>query len=203
MQVNVNIKGTHVKTVSDERGNFHFTGVQDDAVLVFRYLGKKTEVPVRGRSQIKIVLYDNLVDYFFPIPDVEMLEGASITAKRNDKIDTGFGTISTDLYTGSGTVLSGDDLASKGHTSLVTALRGRVAGVTITDDGQVLIRGIISFNSSPYALLICDGIEIESLEDVEIENVENVSILKDGDIYGIKGAAGVVVITTETYLKSN
>ena len=96
------------------------------------------------------------------------------------------------------------------YTDLASYLPGRVAGVTISGPAGsrvVIIRGISSFYGEPGALIIVDGIEMDSFESannsVNIQDIESVEVIKDGAEYGVKGANGVVIITTKSGGKEN
>ena len=94
-------------------------------------------------------------------------------------------------------------------SNAATALQGRMAGVTVSsftgqpgkNDPQIRIRGIGTFgNNSP--LVIIDGVpnEVGALGDISVDDIENVSVLKDAasaSIYGVRAANGVILVTTK------
>ncbi|MBR0052520.1 MAG: TonB-dependent receptor plug domain-containing protein [Bacteroidales bacterium] len=84
------------------------------------------------------------------------------------------------------------------YTNMYDYLRGRVSGVQVTSDNRILIRGINSINLSTDPLIILDGAEITDLSVINPNDVESVTVLKDGSasIYGVRGANGVIIITT-------
>jgi TonB-dependent SusC/RagA subfamily outer membrane receptor len=76
------------------------------------------------------------------------------------------------------------------------ALQGLVPGLSITN-GKAIIRGIGSINASTDPLLLVDGVEVETLSYVNVYDVDKVEVLKDANIYGARGANGVILVTTK------
>ena len=76
---------------------------------------------------------------------------------------------------------------------------GRVAGVMVTPDRRIIIRGIGTINGSTDPLIMVDGYEVQDLSVINPRDVKSVDILKDGSasIYGVRGANGVILITTK------
>lgn len=85
------------------------------------------------------------------------------------------------------------------YTNMYDYLRGKVAGVHVGPDNSITIRGITSINSSTEPLIIVDGAEVNSLDVVNPHDVYSVDVLKDASssIYGVRGANGVIIITTK------
>ncbi|MBQ6762708.1 MAG: TonB-dependent receptor plug domain-containing protein [Bacteroidales bacterium] len=84
------------------------------------------------------------------------------------------------------------------YSNMYDYLRGRVPGVQVTSDNKILIRGVNSINLSTDPLIILDGSEINDLSVINPNDVDSVTVLKDGSasIYGVRGANGVIIITT-------
>lgn len=84
------------------------------------------------------------------------------------------------------------------YSNMYEYLKSRIAGVEILPGDKIRIRGPKSLNSSNEPLLIVDGMEQSDLYDVDPLLVESVEVLKDGStaLYGVKGANGVIIITT-------
>ena len=183
LSASVAVKKTKKKVMTDERGNFILMDVPANGTLVVTYNKVKTEIAVDGRSKVRLTLVDPL----------SKMKGTS----SGGNIETNLGSISKDDYAGSLSELTAEDIERNGYTNLVDAMRGKMGGVLITDEGYVTMRGINTFNGSIYALILLDGTEVESVLDVEAKDVEKVSILKEGDMYGQKGANGVVIINTK------
>ena len=184
--VSVKIKGSTVGTSTDAAGNYSIS-VPDGARLVFSSIGYATEeVAVGTRTEINIVL--------------------QIAAKDiNEVVVIGYGTASKRDLTGSIVKVSGKDIADKPNTNPIASLQGRVAGLSVVNNGtpgqapDIRIRGTISIGSvSP--LYVVDGVFNDNIDYINPNDIESVEILKDPSslaIFGVRGAAGVIAITTK------
>ena len=181
-------KGTANGTTANARGHFSLVVSDSDAELEVSFIGMKTEnVPVKGKSSFDIVLYE----------DRNMLD---------DVVVIGYGTVKKSDLTGSVSLFKGKDMDNRFVVSIEDALRGQVAGVSVTsNDGQpgeslnIRIRGTGSINASSAPLYVVDGVPMDEL-DISPEEVDHMEILKDASataIYGSRGANGVVMITTK------
>lgn len=184
--VNVLVKGTTNGTITDIDGKFSLE-VPEGAMLLVSYIGY-------GDYETKVGNQSNL----------------SITLKEDSKaldelVVVGYGTMKKKDLTGAVGAVKGDDLASRRTTQLSTALQGATSGVLVTRDNSapgatasIKIRGVTTIGeTSP--LVIIDGVPGD-INQVNPEDVENMSILKDAasaSIYGSRAAAGVIVITTK------
>ncbi|MGZ3813576.1 MAG: SusC/RagA family TonB-linked outer membrane protein [Mucilaginibacter sp.] len=182
----VKIKGTNVGIVTDVNGTFALSAKVGD-VLVITYIGYQPKsVPVTGPSLGTIVL------------DVT-------NSTLNEVVVTGYQTqLKKDI---SGSVATVDIGAAKelNVTSAENLLQGQAAGVTVVTEGapgsggQVLIRGIGNLgNSSP--LYVIDGFQTDNMSNINPNDIESISILKDAGstaIYGVKGGNGVILVTTK------
>lgn len=94
--------------------------------------------------------------------------------------------------------VTGEELRETGCMTLLEALSGMMAGVEIYDNEEgiqhVSIRGSRSQNGNVLPLYIVDGHEVQHLMNVSIDEVKDVEVLKDGALYGVKGANGVVIV---------
>ncbi len=186
----VSVPGTPYGTVTDTDGNFFFyVPVECNSVLV-SYVGMDNKtVNVANKEKVKIVLSEN-----------KTLLG--------DVVVTGYQTISKERATGSFTKVTADDLKTKRLDNLSTVLAGEVAGY---NDG--LIRGVTTMNASTSPLYVIDGFPVEKtkltgngngieedLPDLNMDDIESITVLKDAaaaSIYGARAANGVIVITTK------
>lgn len=187
----VRLKGdTRVATATDIDGNF-VINVPDakKAVLLVTYVGmNNAEEPVKGRSQVKIVM-------------------TSSSENLDEVVVVGYGQQKKASVVGAIVQTTGETLARAGGvSSLGAALTGNLPGVTTIassgmpgdEDPQIVIRGATSWNNS-NPLVLVDGIERE-MNSVDIASVATVSVLKDASataVYGVKGANGVILITTK------
>jgi len=183
-------KGTNNGTTSDFDGNYTLTTSEQDAVLVFTYIGFLTqEIPVGTSSTIDVQL----------IEDVQGLE---------EVVVTGYGTQKKATLTGSIATISGEALVKSASPNLGTALAGKVAGLYIDtgngapgfDNPAIRIRGTNTFNNSS-ALIVIDGIPNRAggLGRINPADIESISVLKDASaaIYGARAANGVILVTTK------
>lgn len=119
----------------------------------------------------------------------------------------GYGVQKKESVVGAITQVKGEQLQSTGGmTSLSSALNGLVPGLTALsssgkpgeEEAQILIRGMSSWTSSAPLILV-DGIE-RRMEDVDVNEIESMSVLKDASataVYGVRGGNGVILITTK------
>lgn len=176
----------NIKT--DKLGNFYLSNVAPNDTLLIHFNQEKTAVPVNGRTKIAMRLAGNLADL------LGGKKGKKAEKEDEEMIDTGYGKVRKVDYSNSNTSMGEEEIKKNGYKTLIEAVRAM--GVSVDADGNVQIRGVSSFNLRTSALLLCDDIEIDSLLDVEINDVKSIEILKEGDLYGSKGANGVVVIRT-------
>ena len=184
-KVKIELKGVGVYTYSDKEGRFGFTNLKDDDVLIFIRKKERVEVAVDGRRSLHVVMLDG---------------GKPQTSESEELINTGFGYVKKREYTNSSGTISGEFLRRMGVQDLESAILGRVAGVTKVN-GQIVIRNVgqvNATNASQAALILVDGSEIANLSMVNIQDVESVTILKDGTIYGMRGTNGVILIKTRS-----
>ncbi|MEK6481768.1 TonB-dependent receptor [Catalinimonas sp. 4WD22] len=186
--VNVLVKGSSTGTVTDVEGQFSINVPNNDDTLVVSSIGYITqEVPVNGRSEINIVLNE----------DVKSL---------NEIVVVGYGTQEREEVTGAISTVSGQELTSRPVTNTSAALAGRSPGLTVMNQGaapgaediEIRIRGVGTLNNS-NPLVLVDGIE-QPLGVVEPQNIESISVLKDAAssaIYGSRAANGVILVTTK------
>ena len=184
------VKGnTSIGTISDIDGNFVLTVPSENTTLVVSFVGMKSqEVKVGANKLIKVTLED----------DSQQLE---------EVVVVGYGQQKKASVVGSITQTSGKTLERAGGvSSLGAALTGNLPGVITSastgmpgeEDPEIIIRTKSSWNNSEPLVLV-DGIERE-MSSVDISSVESISVLKDASataVYGVKGANGVILITTK------
>lgn len=186
----VALKGNKtVGTITDLDGNFKLKVPDDKAVLVVSFIGMTPqEIKVAGKKTIKVTLVDSNV-------------------QLEEVIVVGYGQQKKVSVVGAITQTSGKTLERAGGvSSLGAALTGSLPGVITSastgmpgeEDPQIIIRTQSSWNNSEPLVLV-DGIERE-MSSVDISSVESISVLKDASataVYGVKGANGVILITTK------
>ena len=189
-------KGTSHGTTTDIDGNFTISVKNSKSVLVFSYLGYKTQdVTVGNKTTINVSME----------PDVHMLGEVEI-------ISDGYTDVKARDFTGAAAKANLEDMLKSPITSFDEALAGRVAGVRVSSgDGSpggsfnITIRGNNSLTQSNSPLYVIDGFPMEvdgsnASSSINPADIESINILKDASataIYGSRGANGVVVITTK------
>lgn len=205
--VSVMLKGTQSGTVTDAQGNYTLEVNAADAILIFSFIGySTTEVSVGGRSTVDIALET----------DVTQLTEVVVTSFgiAQEKRSLGFSSQNVD----------GSNLTVTRQPNVVSALQGQVSGVQITNAGgapgtssRIVIRGLTSLNASGnnQPLFVIDGIPMDNSTDespntsrglsnravdINPNDIESVNILKGAAataLYGVRAAAGAIVITTK------
>ena len=208
--VSILVKGTKTGSETDFDGKFTIKNVGSDAVLVFSYIGLKTqEISVGSKSTI----------------NVKMLQDQS---QLDEVIVVGYGTTKKKDATGAVDMLNSKDFDNVSATSPSELLRGKVSGVQVTQTSgepgaglSVRIRGNSSIRSGNNPLYVIDGVPLDGgdvssagadiadlgassarnpLNFINQNDIESISVLKDASstaIYGSRGANGVIVITTK------
>ena len=184
--VSVLIQGTSSGTVTDLDGNYSIS-VTPDNVLEFSYVGmQKQIIPVGLQTVINVVMKD----------DSQML---------GETVVIGYGSAKKRDLTGSITNIKGEEIANKPATNPLSSLQGKIAGVQIInngragDDPEIRIRGTNSINGYK-PLYIVDGLFNDNINFLNPEDIESMEVLKDPSslaIFGVRGANGVIIITTK------
>ena len=184
------VKGnTSTGTVTDFDGNFQLKVPSESTVLVISYVGMTTkEVKIGKHRKFDVTLYDD--------------------TQLEEVVVVGYGQQKKASVVGAITQTTGEVLErAAGIGSVSAALTGNLPGVaTIASTGQpgeedprIYIRGAAAWNTDAQPLILVDGVERE-IKSVDISSVATVSVLKDASataVYGVKGANGVILITTK------
>ena len=188
ISASVVVKGTSLGTVTDFDGNYTLDVPDDAQVLVFSYIGMKTqELSITG-DVMNVVLSENS-----EVLDEVVVTGYGTTKKR-------------DLVTAVSSV-NADQLKDIPVASASEALQGKLAGVSVTTtegspdaDIKIRVRGGTSLTQSSDPLYIVDGFQVSSIADISPNDIQSMDVLKDAAataIYGAQGANGVIIITTK------
>ncbi|MEP5341596.1 MAG: TonB-dependent receptor [Algibacter sp.] len=182
--VNIIVKGSSTGAVSDFDGGFSIKAKKGD-ILEFSYIGYKSqEITINSQTSLNIVLKED-------------------TAELDEIVVIGYGTQKKESVLGSIGQVKGAELLETGTPNVTNALSGLSPGLLIVqesgepgnDDGDIFIRGVAN------PLILVDGVEIVGgFANIDPRDVESISILKDGSataVYGIRGANGVIIITTK------
>ena len=178
-----------VGTLTDGNGRFTLNVPSGNQTLVISYVGLETqEVALQGRRDITVTLVDK-------------------NLQLEEVVIVGYGQQKKASVVGAITQTTGEVLKRAGGvTSIGAALTGNLPGVITTtssglpgeEDPKIIIRSASSWNNSEPLVLV-DGIE-RQMNSVDINSVQSISVLKDASataIYGVKGANGVILITTK------
>lgn len=202
------VKGTTNGAQTDLDGKFAIQNVGANAVLVFSYIGLKSqEVSVDGKSTISVVLKDD-------------------SAELKEVVIIGYGSVRKKDATGAIDQINSKSFDNVASPSPAQLLRGKVAGVQVTQSSgepgagvSIRVRGNSSIRSGNGPLIVVDGVPLDGgnvssggdnllggssarnpLNFVNQNDIESISVLKDASstaIYGSRGANGVIVITTK------
>lgn len=122
-------------------------------------------------------------------------------ADGGETVDIGYGSITRDQLTTAVSKVKIRDNEIASYSDIYDYIRGRVPGVQVTpgDPPRIIIRGIGTINSETDPLILVDGVEVNNLSTISPRDVANIEVLKDGStsIYGMRGANGVILITTK------
>lgn len=185
------IEDANVGAMTDDAGAFTLNDVPATAKkLVVSMLGMTTKVVDIVPGPINVTL----------ATDAEYLDDVVVVA---------FGATTKEAFTGSATVVKSDEIAKRQTTDVTNALVGKVAGFQMrggsgqpgSSSGSINIRGISSMYAGTEPLVIVDGSPYTaSLTNIPQSDIESVTVLKDAAsaaLYGARGAAGVIIITTK------
>ena len=184
----IKVVGTNTGTVTNIDGNFSLN-VSANAKLEVSYIGMVTKT-VKAAKNMKIVLDT----------DNQSLDEVMVVA---------YGTAKKSAFTGSAAVVGSEELSKKVTTNVADALVGSVSGLQMrgssgqpgASQGSINIRGIASMYAATDPLVIVDGAPYSaSLSNIPTDDIESVTVLKDAAsaaLYGARGAAGVIIVTTK------
>ena len=199
--VSVRVVGTSTATQTNGAGNYTISVPDANGNLSFTYIGYQTyQTSIGFQSTINVQL----------VPTDESLD---------EVVVTGYMVTSKKDFTGASAKVAGESVADRPLQSFTQGLTGQAAGVNIIQPSGVLnnppvvrVRGLSSLSLSSFPLVVVDGIPISTgnvsanssannpLGDINPEDIESIDILKDAAstaIYGSRGAAGVLLITTK------
>ena len=182
------VKGTSNGTITGLDGSFSIPNVKKGAVVVISYVGYKDVELTWNGTDIRVVM-------------------ESDTEQLDEVVVVGYGVQKKVNLTGAVSSVKGDAFETRPLADATQGLQGMVPGLTVSNSnagrpgatGTLTLRGQgnLSGNAAPYILV--DGVEME-LSDVNPNDIENISVLKDAaacSIYGARAAYGVILVTTK------
>lgn len=179
VKVRVFVKNSDKRTVADREGRFGLTNLKPTDTLLLQYRREKVEIPLDGRRSLKVLWGGGQPSY----------------NEDEELVDLGFGYVKRREYAGSSSGITGEMMLQKGFTDLQTALLTLVPGLQLIN-GELVIRGQNSVNSSSAALIVCDGMPVSSLNSISIYEVKSVEVQRGNNMYGVRGGNGVILIRT-------
>ncbi len=185
------VKGTtNTGTVTDANGTFSLNAPDDKGTLVISSIGfTAQEVAIDSRTTINVTLKT----------DVKSL---------NEIVVVGYGTQRRAEVTSAVSTVKAEDFNQGGVRSPLDLIQGKVAGLSVTRTqgnnpnagAAIQLRGIVSVSGDRSPLIVIDGIPGGNLDLLQQDDIESFDVLKDGSaaaIYGTRGNAGVILITTK------
>lgn len=201
--ISIKIKNGNNAVTTNTDGHYSIK-VREDAVLIFSYLGYKTqEINVAGKNRINVQLQEEI-------------------QQLSDVVVVGYGIQKRKDLTSAVSSVKGEDIQNLPVATAQSLIQGRASGVQVVQNSgapgsavTVRIRGTTSINAGNDPLYIVDGVPVESgtlnslsfsgsqtsaLSAINADDIESMEVLKDAGalaIYGSRGANGVILITTK------
>ncbi|MFD2285876.1 SusC/RagA family TonB-linked outer membrane protein [Pedobacter petrophilus] len=188
--VSIAEKGTKNGTTTSVDGTFSIKVKDQNSIIIFSSTGYTSkQITVGTQKAFKIILN-------------------SSDNKLDDVVVVGYGTQKKITTTGAISSITTKELTQSPVANISNSLVGRLPGLFATqtsgepgnDASTLRIRGVGTFNGSADPLVLVDGIQVENFNNIDPNEVESLSILKDASataVYGIRGANGVIIITTK------
>ena len=188
--VTVSVVGTSNRTVTDVYGKYSIDVSKSNGVLNFSYIGYISQkITVTGQSKL----------------DVKM--EADVT-NLGEVVVTGYATQRKESITASISSVRATELKQSPATNISNVLAGRLTGLTTvqstglpgSDQSVLYVRGIGTYTGVTAPLIMVDGVARDNYNNIDPNDIESISILKDASataVFGVRGANGVVLITTK------
>lgn len=189
--VNIVERGTKNFASTDMEGKYSMKLTTDKPVLVVTYVGFEAQtITVGGKSVINVALKANL------------------ESLNEVVVNYGYGKVRKADMTGATSSITSKELSKIPVTSAAEALKGRLPGVNVTSaDGEpgasirIRVRGGTSISQNNDPLFIVDGLIVGNIDNIPVNDIASIDVLKDAAataIYGAQGSNGVIVVTTKS-----
>ena len=185
--VSVVVKGTTNGVITDNNGTFSLVNISENAILQISFVGMKMqEIAVAGKTTINVTLTEETIGI-------------------EEVVAIGYGTQKKSTLTGSLSSLNVEKLNAKHSQNLTNLLKGEAAGVVVEqanvpgETAKIRIHGLGTINNND-PLWIVDGVPSGALNQINPNDIESLTVLKDAAstaIYGARGANGVILVTTK------
>ncbi|GGH22197.1 SusC/RagA family TonB-linked outer membrane protein [Dyadobacter endophyticus] len=190
--VSILVKGTQTGTTTDAEGKYKLSVADGSSVMIFSFVGYVSqEIAVGGKSTIDVQL----------LSDDRALE---------EVVVVGYGTQKKANLTGAVSTIDSKVIENRPSSNLATGMQGVTPGLVVTrqtgqpgrENVNIQIRGATSANGNVNPLVLLDGVSvpISTMQTMNPNDVESISVLKDAAaaaIYGAQAAGGVILITTK------
>ncbi|MDO6430046.1 TonB-dependent receptor [Flavitalea sp. BT771] len=184
----VKLKASNLGTATNTDGEFTLSVPDEPGILIFSSIGYKTkEVGIGSNRFINVSL-------------------AAEPGGLNEVVVVGYGTQKKATLTGSVAEVKGDEIVKSQAINVAGSLAGQLPGVIINspsgepgrNDPSIYIRGM-STTGNNSVLVVIDGVERGGLGQLNPNDIESISVLKDASaaIYGAQAANGVILVTTK------
>lgn len=184
---NIRIKGTTTGTITDIDGNFSIEA-EPQSVIEVSYIGYLTqETVINNQKSIRFLLKED-------------------TKTLDEVVVIGYGVQKKADLTGSVANINTEKLNTQSNANIGQALQGKIAGVDIVSQGgapgsgtRIMVRGIGTLNNAS-PLYIVDGMYMNSIDHINLNDIASIDVLKDASsaaIYGSRAANGVIIVTTK------
>lgn len=186
----VTVKNTSLSTSTDNKGSFSLSVASSASTLVITSIGYASqEVAIASNNRINI----------------KMVTDAMALA---DVVVVGYGQQKKESVTGAITTLNAKQLVQSPVANISNGLAGRLSGLIAVqgsgkpgeDGAELYVRGVGTYTGNTQPLIMVDGIARDTYNDIDPNEIETISILKDASataVYGVRGANGVILITTK------
>jgi len=186
--VTVFVKGTTQGTITDFDGKYSLENVTGESVIVFSFVGMKTqEIIVGNKTSLDVILVEDAIGL-------------------EEVVAIGYGVQKKKLVTGATAQVKGEKIEQMKTTNVLGALQSTAPGISITKTSgepgegfKINIRGIGTIgNAAP--LYVVNGVTVDNIDNISPSDIESVDVLKDAAsaaIYGARAANGVILVTTK------
>src|SRR5665647_790585 len=182
------VKGSTIGTVTDVNGKFTLDIPSSAKSLLFSFVGlTQVEIPAGSGTVFNVILSES-------------------STGIDEVVVVGYGVQKKESVVGAVVQIGNETLMRSGNSNVTNALSGKMSGVLTmqqagepgANSSEIVIRGVSSWNGSEPLVLV-DGVE-RSFTDLDPNEVESISVLKDASataVFGAKGANGVIIVTTK------
>lgn len=183
------LTGKGAGTVTDFKGEFTLTNVDENATIKISYVGYEAQsVSVVGKTELSITLKED-------------------ATTLDDVVVIGYGSVKKRNLTAAVAKMDDKGIKDRPLARAEQALQGQLAGVTVRTvsgepgaDQQIRVRGAASVNASSDPLYVVDGVPMTTISSINPSDIQSIEVLKDAAsaaIYGSRGSNGVVIVSTK------